>query len=814
MNENYPPLTLPAPRIEKRRSGTPRLVPLPAQILDSRTAIVGRLKEQIDPISAKLRALTEEERRAVFLKLEHQGTVPLTGTGLKAISEPSETFTLAVPRTDNLDKLSQKLDIFASATARNGIVPHAQLATRLQEVREGEPKDRLSQELYDQYDALIAQNWVICEIEMLSLARGSRQQQEELENYRSALNREFRAGTRGTLFEHERLRGSLRAVIRCTGELFRHLVEDGAWQTRITWFESRPSFETFHETTTNFDVGRLGAISRPPDNAPTVCVIDTGVTAGNAFLSAVVREDLGRSFLTTDPDNPNDGYGHGSGVASLVSYYALNLAENATNEGRVWIASARILNGENRLEDNRLFSALLRDAVAHFSAAGIRIFNLSINDLALGWNQNAKRTMPRRSWVARRIDQLSREYDVVFVVSTGNLLISDVNAYLNDGQRYPAYLLDDHACIHDPGQAALALTVGSIAPSTQIVGPGRSSAIAGRDEASPFTRCGPGVRRETKPEVVDYGGNYLIQDDLRRAGMNPGLSVAVASHQLTPAVTYDVGTSFAAARVSYRLAQVLRDLTELGVAPSAPLLKAFLVNSAQFPLAGELTTAFLEALGSNEQGDWLRVFGYGIPDHHRATDCDPYTSILFYQGRIEPDTIQFFDVPVPAMLEKARRGEKRLTVTLVHSPEVQRWGLEEYFGTVLKWRMFRGDIARDDIIQAMASTAADEAMDGQDNNAEAAPELPNELKFGFGVNLRSRGVVQQDILEWTNHRAEYSASPYTLAIVAHEKWGRANPQSVPFAIVVRLEETTRTAEIYAEVEAALVTIEARVRRDR
>lgn len=807
MNENYPPLILPNPRIERRRSEPPRAVPLSQDILQFRNRIVQELKEQIDPLSARLRALTEEERGAIFLKLEHDGKIPLTGTGLKPISEPSDTFTLAVPRTDNLDKLSQKLDKFASTTARNGIVPNSQLAIRLQQIKEGEPKDRLSQELYDQYDTLISQEWIICEVEMLSLARGSQQQQKELENYRTLLNGEFRAGTRGTLFEHERLRGMLRAVIRCTGELFAHLVEDPAWQTRITWFESRPRFETFHETAENFNVGRLGAISAPPDDAPIVCVVDTGVTAGNPFLKPVTRDDLGRSFLTTDPDNPNDRYGHGSAVASLVSYYALNLAENAANEGHVWIASARILNEENRLEDNRLFSAVLRDVVEHFSAAGVRIFNLSVNDFALGWNQNSKRTMPRRSWVARRIDQLSRQFDVVFVVSTGNLFLQDVNAYINDGRPYPSYLLDEGACIHDPAQAALALTVGSVAPSSLVVGPGRSRAIAERESPSPFTRCGPGIRREAKPELVEYGGNYVLHDDFRRAGTNLGLSVAAASHQLTPAITHNVGTSFAAARVSYKLARLLHDLESLGIYPSASLLKAFLVNSAQFPLAGEPLKDFLESLGDQGTEEWLRIIGYGVPDHQRATNCDAYSTILFYQGEIGADTVQFFDIPIPEILQNTRRGAKKLTITVVYSPEVQRWGLEEYFGSGLKWRVFRGDVQREEIVEAMARAQEENQSQGEADD-ENTVERPGELKFSLGLNLRSRGAVQHDVLEWTYHRAEYSVNPYTLAIVAHEKWGRNNPPAIPIAIVIRLEETTRTAEIYAEVAASVAAIQA------
>jgi hypothetical protein len=77
--------------------------------------------------------------------------------------------------------------------------------------------------------------------------------------------------------------------------------------------------------------------------------------------------------------------------------------------------------------------------------------------------------------------------------------------------------------------------------------------------------------------------------------------------------------------------------------------------------------------------------------------------------------------------------------------------------------------------------------------------------------LRSRGCVQHAITEWKTHKSEYSANHYTLAVAAYERWGRANPPPVNFGVVVRIEETTRTAEIYAEVQNALVELEVQTR---
>ena len=210
-----------------------------------------------------------------------------------------------------------------------------------------------------------------------------------------------------------------------------------------------------------------------------------------------------------------------------------------------------MLDATNQLEDDRLFSAVLREVVEYYVGHGVKIFNVSINDRYQRWNQTNKRTVPRRSWTARTIDSLTRKYDVLFVVSTGNIQLPDANFYLNDGKNYPDYLLEEDSCVPDPGQAALALTIGSVALSTLIAGPmGRTRAAAPANQPSPFTRCGPGIRKEIKPELVEYGGNYsLTEENPRRFGTNRGLDVPMASHRLTPSLSHASGTSFAAARV-------------------------------------------------------------------------------------------------------------------------------------------------------------------------------------------------------------------------------------------------------------------------
>ena len=173
----------------------------------------------------------------------------------------------------------------------------------------------------------------------------------------------------------------------------------------------------------------------------------------------------------------------------LVSYYALNLAPAGRNEGKVWIAGGRVLNEHNDSEA-RLFSSALKEVVEFFAPLGVKIFNLSVNARNLRWNRNSRRTVPRGSWLARRIDHLSKEYDVIFVVSTGNISPIDIRGSIDGGKNYPGYLMQEESSILDPGQSVLAVTVGAITPGTLAVGPGtlRARALAVENHPAPFTR--------------------------------------------------------------------------------------------------------------------------------------------------------------------------------------------------------------------------------------------------------------------------------------------------------------------------------------
>jgi hypothetical protein len=807
MNKDFPPLSLSTPQTyNRRKSPTPRQIPVSPEMIEKRRLIAAELHQQIDPLSRRLSEMSDEERKAVFYKLEHESTLPMSGTGLKPLTEPSKNVTLAIPRTDSLEALRNKIEVFGEGDLKQGRPQNAELAINLKTISEGQPQDRLSDSLFERYEELIQEPIVIFEVEILSLKQGPNQQRQEIRGILNEIQEEIQNDAQLRILEHEEIKGTCRAVIRCSGKSFQTFVEDKRWHVKLSWFDARPQFKLFESILREFKIEDLEEITGPPEDSPIVCIVDSGVTPGNPFLEPVTKEDLVRCFLDPARYDEFDQKGHGSGVASLAAYYALNISNKAENRGKIWIASARILD-ENNGCDLRLFSKMLREVVETFVPLGIKIFNLSINAVNQIWNARSRRTIPRKSWTARAIDKLCREFDIVFVISSGNLSTDSIDDYFQNGETYPEYFGNQDSSILDPAQSALALTVGSVAASTLVVQKRLANEypIADSHHPSPFTRCGPGIRREIKPELVEYGGNFLT-DENKYVYPNVGTNILMATNKLTPAITTDCGTSFATPRVSHKIALIMSDLQAMGLNPiSAPILKAFAVNSASYGFLKADLKKFQDDMDGVLRKHWQNILGYGLPSEIRATYCNDYSVLLFFQGVLESDRVAFFDIPVPENLADANYGPKRLAITLAYSPEVQRWGLEDYLGTNLKWRLFRGDTDREEIVAAMSTEFDDEIPE------EDLPELPNEMKNSrFGFNLRSRGTVQHDVFEWNRHQREYSANHYTLAIASFERWNRSRPEPVPYGLVVRLEDQTSSAKIYTEIQNALIGVQVEV----
>src|SRR4051812_29226440 len=95
MAENFSPLALDNPRTFKRKKEN-RNFQFDSSLMAQRKIFARTLIKNIKTLDKKISKLSEDQKKAVFLKLQHDALIPLIGTGLKAISDPDQSVTLAI----------------------------------------------------------------------------------------------------------------------------------------------------------------------------------------------------------------------------------------------------------------------------------------------------------------------------------------------------------------------------------------------------------------------------------------------------------------------------------------------------------------------------------------------------------------------------------------------------------------------------------------------------------------------------------------------------------------------------------------------
>ena len=230
-----------------------------------------------------------------------------------------------------------------------------------------------------------------------------------------------------------------------------------------------------------------------------------------------------------------------------------------------------------------------------------------------------------------------------------------------------------------------AMTVGSVAYNAFDQG-GWKSFASEAGHPSAFSRAGLGIWNAIKPEVVEYGGDYLVSGtsapvvDTPQAGRQCYPELVRSTMHGGPAFDRDdVGTSYAAPKVS-RIAARLQSIL-----PDEPCLlyRVLIVQSAHWPeWAGHLS--------ATEKANVLRRIGYGIPDIERATTNTDFRATFISHGdrNIGPGDCHIYQVPVPPELRgPADDFDIRIDVTLSYAaaPRRTRAAPRGYLATWLDW---------------------------------------------------------------------------------------------------------------------------------
>lgn len=540
-------------------------------------------------------------------------------------------------------------------------------------------------------------------------------------------------------------------------------------------------------TLLRLSVGEIGAVASPPENAPGLVVLDTGIATNHPVLGPAVGDAQG---FAGDGGAAEDAAGHGTAVAGVALYG--DVEQCADN--RRFVPSLRLFSGrvadaaEN--EPSELIENRIARAVTYFRENyGSRVFNLSFGD---------ERRPFRGGHVDRlaaTLDTLARQHGVLFVVSAGNFK-GTVQSPQDWKREYPDYLLSDDARIIDPAPALNALTVGSLArhdtsrAGVRFPNDPAYQPVARRDEPSPFTRTGPGHGNAIKPELVDYGGNFCVDARAQLSWVSAARDVGelTTNHEFATGGLFilESGTSYSAARVSHTATKIL----SVYPAASPNLLRALLVAHAEVP---EPTATRLQ----NDKDRMLRVVGYGRPRQEAALYSSERRVTLFSEEQLPEEQHHFYEVPLPDDFFSApTRRERRITVALAHCPAVRRTRIE-YKQNTLTFRVVRAQ-SLDEVTSAYRQLRAD----------EEEPSIP-EMDFFPSPNRRAPATVQRATRIHRQIDARLRQRPYFVVVTNRRApWG--DPMAPePYALVVTIEDRSEhPVQLYSQIS---VQLRARVR---
>ncbi len=537
----------------------------------------------------------------------------------------------------------------------------------------------------------------------------------------------------------------------------------------------------------------------PVTESSSLCIIDSGIQEQHRWLASAIDSGLSRCFIpgkgSDDVADYVKGGGHGTRVAG-VCLYPQFIPEEGSYQSPFWLLNARVLDENNRLQANIFPADLLHRIVSHYKQLlGTRIYQHSISS-------NVSCRISRMSVWAASIDLLSHCDDVLFIQAAGNLPVNGqlsspgICDHIQQGRKYPEYLYESASRIANPAQSLQALTVGSISPNFYCENNRKSVAL--KSHPSSFSRSGFGMWGSIKPEVVEFGGDYAMDDGNPPVFTTPqAVCPELIRSTLNGGPPFDrdqVGTSFSAPKVAHIAGQLATQFP----AQETLLYRALIVNSARWP-------GWAEKAQVSERSQIARSIGYGVPNLARATENTENRITLITETTYDINAKEGFVFGVPVPQELRRQGEEfkiRIDVTLSYSgqPRRTRKSRRGYLGVWLDWKASK----KRELFDTFHARALKDMDSNEGSNEKNFPWTLGNKKEKDGITdgvTRRNGTVQKDWAVVNNYDLP---DIFGIVVRGHKGWDRENPDATSrFALVVSFEALDLEVKVYELVEAAI-----------
>ncbi len=562
----------------------------------------------------------------------------------------------------------------------------------------------------------------------------------------------------------------------------------------------KPGFESPAEY--RVPLSDLPELSSPPEEATGVLVIDSGVQSGHPLIGHALGEgevfpDRQHQFVTGDPDDGDiKTGGHGTGVSGIAIYG--DVAEGIKNKSfqpEVWLFSARVTNENNEYKEESLLENQLEEAIDYFvrNYSNCKVINISLGDSRLIYQEGEKQFR-----LAARIDEIAYQLqhkNILFVISAGNFWYdSDSRELIHTD--YPNYLLGENARIIDPATAAIALTVGSISMgkgSSQYQDDAKRRAIAKVAKyPSPFTRSGFGVDSMIKPDLVEFGGDSILDGD-RVIDNDPGAAVITLNKNFQSQSLFKayIGTSFSAPRVANLAAKLFTKFPDA----SSNLIRAVIADSAEIPA---------NLPPSLDEKSKQRIYGNGQPNFERAAYSRENQVLLLVDNQtLSVGSYCIYEVPALPREFIKTKGKRTLSVTLAFDPPTRHTRGDSYLGIAMEFHLFR-NVDKEGLTQAFANA---KTIDDPDFTAISREDLKEkygksiEIKLFPNLTTRNKGTLQKGQFEIKKSNWKYDYKPLYLVVACNKKWVKKEEiQTQRSALIVSIAHSEPGVDLYNKIK--------------
>jgi hypothetical protein len=422
---------------------------------------------------------------------------------------------------------------------------------------------------------------------------------------------------------------------------------------------------------------------------------------------------------------------------------------------------------ENRDKEFREHQARLVRQVSSITAA-LQQSSVDTAFVKVRLNKDAwaKSHRPTHSLFAEQLDAIADENDVIFIISSGNLLSSEYRplwpADAGDALRMLAGR-STMETIFQPSESSRSLAVGSLTP------PGTPPHIAGTPAC--YTRRGPGMKVGVKPDLAHYGG-CIPTAQTNHTGL---FSIDPAGD-----TTSGLGTSYATPLVAKTVAAL--DVSIEGDVARETLI-ALAVHHAQIPAP----------ISDENLRDIARQFvGFGIPSSsYEVLTTDDHAITLVFSDILHAKRELRFDFAWPQCLVESSTGRCRgaARMTLVYRPP-----LEPSFGSELVRVNLDAHLRQDNGNGKYVGRAKQVFLPNPSSEANTEAELiEHGLKWwpikAYEARL-PRGVGK--------------ASSWRLAIDSLVRSGDNYPASgIPFTLILTIRDLDGDARVFNDLRQYL-----------